>query len=109
MNRPNQTVITPQGKNLVLKTFLTARERNELRAVYLSGMKLDTGAGAPSIKEVDGLLIDKSEKKLIEIAVISYDGIIENIVSLLLDQRPKEYDFVVAEAGKLNSTLTEAK
>lgn len=109
MNRETQTIITPSQKELVIKTYLTARERNELRSVYLGGMKLDTSLGEASVKELDNSLIEKSENKLMELAIVSYDGSSENTINRLLDGKVEEYDFVIGEITKLNSSLTVAK
>lgn len=112
MQRETKKITTPSGKELELKTYLTARERNELRSVYLSAMKLDTENGATSIKEIAGGVVDQAEKKLIEVAIINYDGKTspDDILSVLLDGAPDEYDFVVAEANKVNAgNLAKAK
>lgn len=108
MNRETKTLQTPEGKELIIKSFLSARERNQIRNVYLSGMKIDMGAGG-QVKEMDGSLLETAEKKLIEVTIVSYDGGSENVLDMLLDSAPSEYDFVVAEATKLNSSLGGAK
>lgn len=101
MERETKKITTPKEKELVIKTYLTARERNELRSIYLSTMKIDKSGDV--IDGFSGSLMETAEKKLIEIVVISYAGSKENILNNLLDQTPDEYDFVVAEAGKVNS------
>ena len=52
---------------------------------------------------------NKAQKKLIEIAVLSYDGQTENVIEKLLDGKASEYDFVVQETNKLNNFLGGAK
>lgn len=100
MERETKKFNTPSGKEVELKSYLTAKERNELRAVFLSGMKLE---GGTQIKEIDGGVVDKAERKLLELVVVSYEGNTEKIIDRLLDSRPEEYDFVVAEANKINT------
>jgi hypothetical protein len=100
MERETKKIKTPSGKEVELKTYLTAGERNELRAVFLSGMKLE---GGTQIKEIDGGVVDKAERKLLELAVVSYDGSAERIVERLLNELPEEYDFIVAEANKIST------
>lgn len=102
-NRETRNVKTPGGgKELVLKTYLTARERNELRGVFLGEMKIETAgdAGKAEIKDLSGAALEKAERKLIELAVVSFDGSAENILDRLLDSTPDEYDFAVREANK---------
>lgn len=104
MGRPTQKSTTPLGKELVTKTYLTARERNELRSIWLSGMKTEFNeAGKPEVKEIKGDMIEKGEHKLIELGIVSYDSSSERILDRLLDATPEEYDFVTAELGKLNT------
>jgi len=102
MERETKTIKTPSGKEIVMKTFLNARERNELRNVFLKEMKIESNT-AQVKDEIPASVMDEAEKKLIEVAVISYDGSSENIVDRLLDSAPEEYDFVVAEANKIKS------
>lgn len=100
MERETKKLNTPQGKELVLKTYLTARERNELRGLYLADMKIDEKGGI--LEGVSGGIIEQAEQKLISLVVVSYAGSKENILNALLDEIPGEYDFVVSEAGKVN-------
>lgn len=101
MERETKKLKTPGGKEVELKTYLTARERNELRAVFLNGIAIEPSS--TQIKEISGAVVDEAERKLIELAVVSYDGNRENILERLLDSTPEEYDFVVAEANKINT------
>jgi len=84
-----------------LKSYMTARERNELRGVYLNNMKVGADGETPVIKEIPGSIVEESERKLIGLTVVSYDGSQENILERILDSSPEEYDFVVAEANKI--------
>lgn len=109
MQRETKTHVTPEGKQLVVKSYLTAGERNSLRAILLAKMKINAD-GSNDASGVDGSVVDASEAKLIEIAVVSYDGSAENIAQRLLDSKPAEYDFAVARAGEANTgNLTSAK
>lgn len=107
MERATKKLTTPGGNDLELKSFINARERNQLRSVMLDNMKFDVQN--PSASEVKGSTLEMSEAKLIEVAVISYAGSNEKILERLLEGTPEEYDFVVAEAQKVNSGFTTAK
>lgn len=109
MNRETQTIITPSQKELVIKTYLTARERNELRAVYLNDVVIDPQSGGLAKMEIKGSLIEVAETKLINLAVVSYDNSEIDILNRLLEGRPEEYDFVLSEVNKLNNSFTGAK
>lgn len=115
MERPTTTIKTPENKDLILKSYLTARERNEIRTVALEAtkVKLDpAGKIAGNDMEVSGSLLAKMQETLIRQVVVSYNGQTnpDAIVNNLLDSIPEEYDFVVEESSKLQTgNLTPAK
>lgn len=101
---------TPLGKELELCPYITAQQRNELRAVYLEKVKINSETGQAETDKISGAIIDEIEKKMIQLCIISYDGNKENILERLLTGDVKEYDFAVAECNKLNQgVFTEAK
>ena len=109
MERETRTIQTPEGKDLVLKTYLTARERNSIRDVFLKSAKINIGADAEAEKgmSLDGSVMTESQNVMVSLVVTKYgeytnpDAILNN----LLDGNPAEYDFVVAEAGKVKGNL----
>jgi len=110
MERENKKLQTPLGKELELKAYLTARERNELRRVFLEGVHIDPNRQDATLKDLSGDVLEKAEHKYIEIIVAKYDGSSERVLERLLDATPAEYDFAVAEAGKVDKgNFTQAK
>lgn len=110
MERETIKLQTPSGKELELKSYLTARERNELRRVFLEGVHIDPNKQDANLKDLSGDVLEKAEHKYIEIIVAKYDGNAENVLARLLDATPAEYDFVVAEATKIDKgNFTRAK
>lgn len=108
--REIRTITLKSGKQVSIKTYLTARERNELRGVFFGNFKIDAAGGKPEIKEIDGSVLGKAEEKLIDLAVVSFDGSTENVPQRLLDGSTADYDEVVAEAGKIEGgNFTPAK
>lgn len=104
-------ITTPAGKELVTKDRLNSSARNELRELFLEYMEIDpvTGQMVQGSK-ISGKVVTLSEKKLIELLVVSYDGSAENIYDRLGETDPSEYDFIVAELNKINTgNLTGAK
>ena len=101
-NRETRTINTPSGKVLVLKTYLTARERNAFRAIFIKNAEynVDQATAAMSVTKIAGEATEEAERKIIEIAVVSYDGKTEGLADMLLDGLPAEYDFVSSEAMK---------
>ncbi len=103
MDRENKIITTPSGKEAAIKTYMTARERNELRGAFLENVTMDPVTGQPKVGDMAGALVVKGEAKLLEIMVVSFDGSAENITERLLDGSPEDYDFVVAEANKIGN------
>lgn len=97
--RSTHELETPSGKKLVLKDYITARERNAIRSVLTA--EVSVTATGPQLKELKEGLLDRAERVLIENVVVSYDGAPESIVDRLLDSSPAEYDFVNDAAGKI--------
>lgn len=113
MERETKEIQTPAGKKLVVKTYMTARERNQLRDILLKNAKLSVGSDGANTQGMDftGTVLTESQNSLIEIAVVQYDGRTDPkaILNTLLDGIPTEYDFVVEEAGKINGNFQQAK
>ena len=106
MERETIKLKTPQGKELVIKSYMTAKERNEIKRTFLEGVKIDPNqttqeAEAIRMKELDASIMLQAERKTIEQLVISYDSKAEKILERLDESRPEEYDFVVSELNKV--------
>ncbi|MDQ3158809.1 MAG: hypothetical protein M3P98_01570 [bacterium] len=113
MDRETRKTQTPEGYELTLKTYLTARERNSLRDLYLKAAKVsvDTAGTQSQSFTLDGSVLSEIHNKLIETVVVKYKEITSSdaILNTLLESKPEEYDFVVEEANKLNANLAPAK
>lgn len=100
MERQTKAVTTPDGKELVLKSYLTAKERND----YLLELA-QNGLTKSSLEDAQSSAVTvatiKSAKKLFETAIVSYDGSPENIVGRLEEAKSDEYDFALNEAGEI--------
>ncbi len=113
-DRPNQTLQTPEGKELVLKTYINAREFNEIKKSFLSAIKIDLtdatsekaaqeaiSEAAKQISLAD--ISEANEQSAIKAIAQSYDGSADNIVERLLDASPEEYQFVTKEVQKVQT------
>lgn len=104
MEREIKKLTTPLGHEFEVYTYLTARERNALRSVYLDHVKVDPENPAQmKIGDLSGELLERAEKKLIELIVASYDGKKEGVLDAILDGRPEDYDAIVAECNKIGN------
>ena len=102
MERETKTLTTPLGKELVVKSYVTARERNTfLTSAEKNGLVGDNPSSLATIK---------SAGDLVAAAIVSYDGSGEKILERLEDARVDEYDFVLTEAaGVIKGNFQEAK
>lgn len=102
-------LVTPDGKALELKNYMTARERSVIRSIFVNDFKIDVTTILPNNidnqpqqkREITGEQIIKSEEKIIETLVISFDGSSENIINRIMDGSPEDYDFIVEETTKI--------
>lgn len=93
-NRETKTLTSPGGKPVVLKTYITPREQRPLRDIYLKN-------------KADESTIDRIENMLIETLVVSYDGVSQGIVDMLLDSPKAEMAFVLKECQEISKDPDE--
>lgn len=110
MDRETKSLKTPNGKDAVLKTYLTARERNAIRSSFLEGVKLNASdlQDPEALKKISlqlsaAEITEANEHAVIEQIVASYDGSNEKVLERLLDGSPEDYDFAFAEASKIGN------
>ncbi len=109
MQRETKSFKTPQGIEIVMKTWLSAREYNEVKAEMFKAIKIDPTTGEKS-DSMTGEFMLAQEQKLLSALIVSIDGSTEKISDKLLDMRNDEYQFIVAEANRINSAnLAPAK
>jgi hypothetical protein len=99
MQRETKTLTTPLGKELVIKAWLTHKERSDFASAVsreVKGLGIDMEAAQESVEATLKIL-----PLLTKAAVISYDGSAEKIDERLDDLRSDESDFVATEAAKI--------
>jgi hypothetical protein len=100
--RPTKDVITPSGTKATIKTYLTARESNQLKQVLYADIKMtmtDIGSGKTEVKDVPATVLLDQERKALEMVIVSLNSSAENIAERLLDLPSTEYDALVAEVN----------
>ncbi|MFA5080303.1 MAG: hypothetical protein WC472_01620 [Candidatus Paceibacterota bacterium] len=104
MERETKTIKTPSGKDLILKSFITVRERNELRNVIYKDLKINGGE-----QSLNASSIIQYEQQAIRSVIVSYDGK-QEFLEELMDGKTDEYDFIVSEVNKITGEIfTQAK
>lgn len=111
MQRETKTLTTPAGKELVVKTYFTAGERNQVRAILMRDTKIDAKTMEPVDPNYSGALVLEAVNKQVEISVVSYAGVAgEGAYKAIMDAPGGEFDFIVAEAKKaMEGNFTSAK
>jgi hypothetical protein len=106
MQRETIQLTTPLGKELVIKSYMNAKERNEIKRSFLIGVKIDPnkisqGSDDVHMNELDASIMLQAERQTINQLVVSYDGKTEMVADVLDLSSPKEYDFVISELNKV--------
>jgi hypothetical protein len=104
MERETKEFTTPAGTKVVVKTYLTARESNQLRQALYAEIKMsmsDMETGKTEVKDIPATALLEQERKALEILIVNIDDSADNIADRLLDLRSEEYDAIVAEVNKI--------
>ena len=101
-------ITTPKGGNKVeLKEYITGRDSRTLREALIKAAVIDpSGRG---VKSIDAVAMNASDDKKITVAVISVDGVTENIVNTILDMPQVDYEFVMDAVDALTGGLDKKK
>ena len=101
INRETIEIETPNKHKVVLKSWLTGREKRGLKKPLMNRMKLDIeGKGVLEDAHL-GELYEEMEDLTIKAVVVSVDGDTENVVEKVLNLKEEDYDFVLAEIDKI--------
>jgi hypothetical protein len=100
MERETKLVEISGGHKLVLKTYMTARESNQVQSAYMLHATLDPETQKLDTSKITVESMQDATKALIENMVVSFDGITENVYDTLLDQRIETFNAVREECMK---------
>lgn len=107
MEREYIDFVTPVSKTkIVIKGWLTGREKRAIQAVYLNEASFKGEA-----VEIKGDLVAKAQDEAIRTVVVSVGevkGEPEKVLNALLDLHDEDYQFVVAEINKMTRDKDEA-
>ena len=106
MERETTSFQTPiSNQTIVIKTYLTGREKRALTNVFISG-GIDFNAETQDVKNLDVSKVDKHEDLAWKTIIVSIDGKKDgeiDIVNTILDMRSEDFDCVVAKVNDLIS------
>ena len=107
MERETTKFKTPGGHEVILKTYLTAREANQLKQVLYASINMsmtDLASGKTEIKDIPATSLLEQEREALKTVIVSLDGSQDNVAERLLDLPSDEYDAVVAEVNKVTKS-----
>ncbi len=93
---------TSRGHKVEIKTYLTGREFNEIQAVYLQDVKLDTVGQEIKLSGFNPSAEQKANNRTIELLAVSFDGSSDDILNKVLDLPHDEYDEVIAQLSEVS-------
>lgn len=107
MERETKSITTPNGIEVVLKTYITGREKRDLNASIIG-----SGVAVSSDGQVTGLsgeLVNKRQDAAISAVVVSVNGSTENVLDTILDLKSEDYDAVVSAVSDITGDAAFAK
>ncbi len=104
MKRETTTFATLSGKQFEVKNYLTGREMNEIKRDMYGAIKVNmnrVSEGANAVSDLPATFMIDRERKLLEVAVVSFMGEATNIVDRLQDLPNAEYQEVLAKVTEI--------
>ena len=99
---------TSGGYVVVLREYITGAEHREIRAIYMRALK------QPEKEQDASKMAFEADNKAIELAVVSVDGVANDVVNLVLALPLPDFNEVIAavtelvEGKKKSETLSQA-
>lgn len=94
-DRETKEIVTPGGRKAVVKTFLTGREVDTVLADLFKDREAGESVKVPMVMAL------QRNNKLIEAAVVSFEGSAENIFERLQDLPASEKAFILKQVQEL--------
>jgi hypothetical protein len=105
-DRPQKTITTPSGSVIVLKEYLTGREKRALTNIFI-GKGLSVSESG--VQGLDASVINAGQDLAFTTIIVSIDGNTENIVERVLDMRSSDYEAVVKAINEITGDADFAK
>lgn len=101
-NRPTVEFVTSKGTKLVVRSFVTGREFNEIQNTYMENAKITVVNGQPQVEGFDPKAEQTATYKLIEKLVVSVGDVRENVLEAVLELPSTEYLEVVEKINEIS-------
>jgi len=100
-NRETIEIETPSKHKVVLKAWLTGKEKRALSKPLMNRMKFDAEGRSILEENKFGDMYEEMQDLTINTVVVSVDGNTENVVEKILEMKDEDYDFVIAQIDKV--------
>lgn len=106
MERETSTIITPIGHHeVILKSWLTGRERRALTNVFLKDAEIQQHGATPTFSGLKGTIIAEAEDLTLNTVIISIDGDEKNLANRVLDMHSEDTAFVIAAINSITQEI----
>lgn len=104
-------ITTPVGSHkVVLKSYITGRDRRRINGVFLEAASFTvSGDATTETAPMSGTVVAQAEDAAIDCVVISVDGESQDVVDKVLDMHSDDMKFVVEAVNKVTESLPEEK
>jgi len=107
MRDTKELTLPKSEKKVVIKTWMSGGEWQEMQNEMLQGMKINPQQ--PQSSEFDVATMAKANEKALNLLVVSVDGKEENCVEALKEMHVADYRFVIDEINKITQETTNEK
>lgn len=103
--RETKGFVTTAGNKIVLRTYLSGNESNQLKAIMYADLKIDASdaanGGKAALADMPATFILAQEQKALEFLVVSVNGDTTAPLAVLGDLPEADYNEVLAEVQKI--------
>lgn len=101
--RETKELKTSGGHVVTYKAWISGREFNAIQSVYLKSVNVTMVSGQPQVGGIDPSVNEQAVSKLIEMLVVSIDGVTAGALDKILDLPVSDYNEIVAVLQEVNS------
>jgi hypothetical protein len=108
IDRETKEFITPANNTVVLRTYLTGKESNELKGLMYADLKInatDATSGKVSLADIPAAFMIAQERKAMGFLLVSVNGDSNAPLEKLEALPESEYNAVLAEVQKIRVPL----
>lgn len=101
--RETKKITTKNGNVIEVFSYITGKDVREYQRALFGSLKLSTGGAeingvqTPKIDEIPASILLELDSKMIELLVVSVDGVKENVVEKVIELKAEDYNELINE------------